>query len=100
VRRSTKSRNGPEPDYAARPASDLRTTPNLDHAAVIAEIGARLESEVTVQFASLRNLSRRMPSELIVRAALEIADASAGVESVTRQIGRSSKAFLRSRSAR
>jgi len=61
---------------------DLRTTPNLDHAAVIAEIGARLESEVTVHSYRYEPVATNA-SELIVRAALEAAEVSAGVGSVT-----------------
>ncbi len=61
---------------------DLRTTPNLDHAAVIAEIGARLESEVSVHSHRYEPVATNA-SELVVRAALEVADASAGVGSVT-----------------
>jgi acetylornithine deacetylase len=61
---------------------DLRTTLNLDHAAVIAEIGARLESEVTVHSHRYEPVATNA-SELVVRAALEVADTSAGVGSVT-----------------
>src|SRR5436309_5707070 len=61
---------------------DLRTTPNLDHVAVIAEIRARLESEVTVHSHRYEPVATNA-SELVVRAALEVADASAGVGSVT-----------------
>jgi acetylornithine deacetylase len=61
---------------------DLRTTPNLDHAAVIAEIDARLESEVSVYSHRYEPVATN-PSELVVRAALEVADASAGVGSMT-----------------
>jgi acetylornithine deacetylase len=61
---------------------DLRTTPNLDHAAVAAEIGARLEGEVAVHSHRYEPVATNA-SELVVRAALEVADASAGVESVT-----------------
>ncbi len=61
---------------------DLRTTPNLDHAAVIAEIGARLESEVTVHSHRYEPVATNA-SELVVRAALEVGDASEGVGSAT-----------------
>ncbi len=61
---------------------DLRTTPNLDHAAVIAEIGARLESEVTVHSHRYEPVATNA-SELVVRAALEVAKASASVGSAT-----------------
>jgi acetylornithine deacetylase len=61
---------------------DLRTTPNLDHAAVIAEIDARLESEVSVYSHRYEPVATNH-SELVVRAALEVADASAGVGSMT-----------------
>lgn len=48
---------------------DLRTTPNLDHAAVAAELDAALESEVTVH--SARYLPRHTAdAQPIVRAAL------------------------------
>jgi acetylornithine deacetylase len=61
---------------------DLRTTPNLDHSAVIAEIGARLESKVTVHSHRYEPVATDA-SELVVRAALEVTQASAGVASVT-----------------
>jgi acetylornithine deacetylase len=61
---------------------DLRTTPNLDHATVAAEIGARLESEVAVHSHRYEPVATNA-SELVVRAALEVSDASAGVGSVT-----------------
>lgn len=61
---------------------DLRTTPNLDHAAVIAEISARLESEVTVHSHRYEPVATDA-SELVVRAALEVANAAAGVGSAT-----------------
>jgi acetylornithine deacetylase len=73
---------------------DLRTTPNLDHAAVIAEIGARLESEVTVHSHRYEPVATKA-SELVVRAALEAAKASATVESATT----SDWAFLKGTSA-
>jgi acetylornithine deacetylase len=61
---------------------DLRTTPNLDHATVAAEIGAVLESEVAIQSYRYEPVATN-PSEVVVRAALEVADASAGIGSVT-----------------
>jgi len=61
---------------------DLRTTPNLDHATVADEIGARLESEVAVHSHRYEPVATNA-SELVVRAALEVADAYAGVGSVT-----------------
>jgi len=61
---------------------DLRTTPNLDHGTVAAEIGTRLESEVAVHSHRYEPVATNA-SELVVRAALEAADASAGVGSVT-----------------
>jgi acetylornithine deacetylase len=61
---------------------DLRTTPNLDRTAIVAEIGARLESEVTVHSHCYEPVATNA-SEPVVRAALEVADASAGVGSAT-----------------
>jgi acetylornithine deacetylase len=61
---------------------DLRTTPNLDHSAVIAEISIRLESEVTVHSHRYEPAATNA-SELVVRAALEVAKASASIGSVT-----------------
>jgi acetylornithine deacetylase len=61
---------------------DLRTTPNLDSSTVVAEIGARLESEVTVHSHRYEPVATKA-SELVVRAALEAADASKGVGSPT-----------------
>ena len=61
---------------------DLRTTPNLDHATVADEIGAMLESEVAIHSHRYEPVATNA-SELVVRAALEVADASAGVGSVT-----------------
>jgi len=61
---------------------DLRTTPNLDHATVANEIGAALESEVAIHSHRYEPISTNA-SEAVVRAALEVADATAGIESVT-----------------
>jgi acetylornithine deacetylase len=61
---------------------DLRTTPNLDHATVADEIGARLESEVAVYSHHYEPVATDA-SEVVVRAALEVAGASAGIGSVT-----------------
>jgi len=61
---------------------DLRTTPNLDHATVAAEIGARLESEVAIHSHRYEPVATNA-SEVVVCAALEVADASAGIGSVT-----------------
>jgi acetylornithine deacetylase len=61
---------------------DIRTTPNLDHAAIAAQIDAALESEVAV------HSGRYLPvatdeTEPIVRAALAAANRQGGVGSVT-----------------
>jgi len=61
---------------------DIRTTPNLDHAAVVAQISSALESEVIV------HSDRYLPvatdeTEPIVRAALAAAGKQKGVGSVT-----------------
>ena len=61
---------------------DLRTTPNLDHKAMAARIDAVLESEVAVHSDRYYPVATN-GSEMVVRAALEAADASAGVGSVT-----------------
>jgi acetylornithine deacetylase len=61
---------------------DLRTTPNLDHAIVADEIGAMLESEVVMHSHRYEPVATNA-SEVVVRAALEVADASAGIGSVT-----------------
>jgi acetylornithine deacetylase len=61
---------------------DLRTTPNLDHATVADEIGAMLESEVAIHSHRYEPVATNA-SEIVVRAALEAADASAGIGSVT-----------------
>jgi len=62
--------------------ADLRTTPNLDHATVADEIGAMLESEVAIHSHRYEPISTNA-SETVVRAALEVVDASAGIGSVT-----------------
>jgi acetylornithine deacetylase len=61
---------------------DLRTTPNLDHTILANEIGARLESKVAVHSLRYEPVATNA-SEVVVRAALEVADASAGIGSVT-----------------
>jgi acetylornithine deacetylase len=61
---------------------DLRTTPNLDHATVAAEIRSRFESEVAVHSRRYEPVATDV-SEPVVRAALEVADTSAGIGSVT-----------------
>jgi acetylornithine deacetylase len=61
---------------------DLRTTPNLDHATVASEIGARLESEVVIHSHRYEPVATNA-SEIVVRAALEVAGASAGIGSAT-----------------
>jgi acetylornithine deacetylase len=61
---------------------DLRTTPNLDHATVADEIGAKLESEVAIHSHRYEPVGTNV-SEVVVRAALEAANASAGIGSVT-----------------
>jgi len=61
---------------------DLRTTPNLDHATIADEIGAMLESEVAIHSHRYEPVATNA-SEVVVRAALEVADASAGIGSVT-----------------
>jgi len=61
---------------------DLRTTPNLDHATVADEIGAMLESEVVIHSHRYQPIATNA-SEVVVRAALEVANASAGIGSVT-----------------
>jgi acetylornithine deacetylase len=61
---------------------DLRTTPNLDHATVAHEIGAKLESEVAIHSHRYEPVATKM-SEVVVRAALEAAGASVGIASVT-----------------
>jgi len=61
---------------------DLRTTPNLDHATVADEIGATLESEVAIHSHRYEAVATN-DSDVVVRAALEAANAPAGIESVT-----------------
>lgn len=61
---------------------DLRTTPNLDHATVADEIGAMLESEVAIHSHRYEPVATNA-SEVVVRAALEAANVSAGIGSVT-----------------
>jgi acetylornithine deacetylase len=61
---------------------DLRTTPNLDHATIADEIAATLESEVTIHSHRYEPVATNA-SEVVVRAALEVAGASAGIGSVT-----------------
>jgi acetylornithine deacetylase len=61
---------------------DVRTTPNLDHASIAAEIHARLESDVAMHSHRYEPVATNA-SEVVVRAALEVAGASAGIGSVT-----------------
>jgi acetylornithine deacetylase len=61
---------------------DLRTTPNLDHATVADEIGAMIESEVAIHSHRYEPVATNV-SEVVVRAALEAANASVGIGSVT-----------------
>ena len=61
---------------------DLRTTPNLDHTTVADEIGATLESEVAIHSHRYEPVATNA-SEVVVRAALDAAAASAGIGSVT-----------------
>jgi acetylornithine deacetylase len=61
---------------------DLRTTPNLDHATVADEIDAMLESEVAIHSHRYEPVATDA-SEVVVRAALEAAGASAGIASMT-----------------
>ena len=61
---------------------DLRTTPNLDHATVADEIAATLESEVAIHSHRYEPVATDA-SEVVVRAALKVADATAGIGSVT-----------------
>jgi len=61
---------------------DLRTTPNLDHATIADEIAATLESEVAIHSHRYEPVATNS-SEVVVRAALEVAGASAGIGSAT-----------------
>ena len=61
---------------------DLRTTPNLDHATIADEIAATLESEVAIHSHRYEPVATN-GSEVVVRAALKAANASAGIGSVT-----------------
>jgi len=61
---------------------DLRTTPNLDNAIVADEVAATLESEVAIHSHRYEPVATN-PSEVVVRVALEVADASCGIGSVT-----------------
>jgi len=61
---------------------DMRTTPNLDHATIADEIAATLESEVAIHSHRYEPVETN-GSEVVVRAALEAANASAGIGSVT-----------------
>ena len=61
---------------------DVRSTPNLDHAAVTARVAAELESEVTV-FSDRYRPVATAPSEPVVRAALAAAGTRGGTGSST-----------------
>jgi len=61
---------------------DVRSTPNLDHAAVSARISAELESEVTVFSDRYRPVATE-PGEAVVRAALSAAGTQGGTGSST-----------------
>ena len=61
---------------------DIRTTPKVEHDALVAEIEAALESEVVVHSKRYEPVATD-ESEMIVRAALQSANASAGVGSET-----------------
>jgi len=61
---------------------DVRSTPNLDHAAVTAQITAELESEVTVFSDRYRPVATEA-SQTVVRAALAAAGTSGGTGSAT-----------------
>jgi acetylornithine deacetylase len=61
---------------------DVRSTPNLDHAALTAQITAELESEVTVFSDRYRPVATD-PREAIVRAALAAAGTQGGTGSAT-----------------
>ncbi|MFN2476830.1 MAG: M20/M25/M40 family metallo-hydrolase [Chthoniobacterales bacterium] len=69
---------------------DLRTTPNLEHAGVVAEIEALLESEIAVHSTRYEPVATD-ESELIVTAALHASGKRASVSSATA----SDWAFLR-----
>lgn len=69
---------------------DLRTTPNLDHAAVVAKIDALLESDVVVHSTRYEPVATK-ENERIVTAALRAAGTTASVGSATA----SDWAFLR-----
>ena len=61
---------------------DVRSTPNLDHAALTARITAELESEVTVLSDRYRPVATD-PGQAIVRAALAAAGTQGGTGSAT-----------------
>ena len=61
---------------------DLRSTPNLDHAALTALITAELESEVTVYSDRYRPVATD-PNQAVVRAALAAAGTQGGTGSAT-----------------
>jgi acetylornithine deacetylase len=61
---------------------DLRTTPNLDHAAVTGQIAAALESEVAIHSDRYHAVATDV-SEIVVRAAFEAAGTRSGVGSGT-----------------
>ena len=61
---------------------DLRTTPNLVHATVADEIDGALESEVAIHSHRYEPVASNA-SEVVVRAALEVTGAVAGIGSVT-----------------
>jgi acetylornithine deacetylase len=61
---------------------DVRTTPNLDHAALTAQITAELESDVTVFSDRYRPVATD-PQEAVVRAALAAAGTQGGTGSAT-----------------
>jgi acetylornithine deacetylase len=61
---------------------DLRSTPNLDHARVAAQVAAELESDVTVHSDRYRPVATDAAQPL-VRAALEAAGVQGGVGSAT-----------------
>jgi len=61
---------------------DLRSTPNLDHAEITAQIAAELESEVTVHSDRYRAVATD-PAQPVVRAALAASGNKGGVGSPT-----------------